>query len=65
MSRTQASQGVDTIDVHRATSANSLSATPPEGQGWVELVLNPDQGIQHHWAGLVQVKLVGLHAWLR
>lgn len=58
---TQASKSVDTVNVHRTTTADTLPATSPEGQGWVDFVLDSDQCIQHHWSGLVQVEGVGLH----
>jgi len=60
----QASKSVNTINVHRAASANTLSATPSECEGGVDLVLDSDQGIQHHRAGFVQIQGVALHAWL-
>lgn len=61
---TQACKSVDTIDVHSAASADTLSATPSECEGGVDFVLDPDQGIQHHWAGLLQIKGIALHPWL-
>jgi hypothetical protein len=61
---TETGQCVDTVNVHRTTSANSLSATPPECQGRVHLVLDPDQCVQHHRSSLVEVKLVRLHLGL-
>lgn len=62
--RTQASKGVDTIDVHRTATADTLTATPSEGQCGVDFVLDPNECIQHHGAGLVQVQFVGLHLGL-
>jgi hypothetical protein len=64
-SRTKTGQCVDTIDIHSTASTNSLTATPPEGQGRIELVLDADERIQHHWARPVQIQLVCLHAWFR
>lgn len=61
---TQAGQRVHAVDVHSAAAANTLSATPAESQGWVQLVLDPYQGVEHHGPGLVQVESVGLHARL-
>jgi hypothetical protein len=61
----EAGQGVDAVNVHGATAADTLSAAPSEGQSRVNLVLDPNQGIQHHRAGLVKVERVGLHAGLR
>ena len=63
-SRTQASQGVHSVDVHRAAATDTLSATPAEGQGWVQLVLNSHQCVENHGSGLVQIQRVGLHARL-
>lgn len=51
--RTQASQGVDTVNVHRTATTDTLSATSPESQGWVDFVLNSDERIEHHGTGLV------------
>lgn len=61
---TQAGQGVDAVNVHRARSADTLSATSAECEGRVDLVLDANEGIEHHGAGLVQVQGVGLHPWL-
>jgi len=61
----QAGESVDTINVHRAATADALSAAPSESQGGINLVLNPDQRIQHHGTGLIQIQSVGLHSWLR
>lgn len=63
-SLTQTSQRVDAVNVHGATSANTLSATPSEGESRVGLVLDPDQRVEHHGAGLVEVERVLLHARL-
>lgn len=60
----QASQSVDSINVHGAATADTLSATSPESQGGVDLVLDSDERIQHHRAGLVQIQAVGLHLGL-
>lgn len=61
---TQTSQRVDPVNVHRARPADALPAAPPERQRRVDLVLDPDQRVQHHGAGFVQVERVGLHPWL-
>lgn len=60
----QACQGVLAVDVHGTASANALSATPSEGQGRILLVLDLDQSIQDHGAGLVEVDGVGLQLGL-
>lgn len=56
-----ASQSVDSANVHGAGSTDSLSTGSAECQGGVNLILNLDQGIQHHGGALVQVDLVLLH----
>jgi len=61
----QACKSVDTVDIHSAASADTLSATPSECEGGVDLVLDSDQGIQHHRTGLVQIQGIALHSWLR
>lgn len=61
---TQACQCVYAINIHRTASTDALSATPSEGQGRVNLVLDPDQCVQHHWARLVQVEGIRLHLGL-
>lgn len=61
---TQACQCVDSVNVHGAAPTNALSATPSKGQSWVHLVLDANQGVQHHRTSLVQVEGVGLHARL-
>ena len=60
----QAGQGVDTVDVHGAATADTLTTTPPEGKSGVDLVLDANERIQHHGSGLVQVECVGLHLGL-
>lgn len=61
---TQASKGVDTVNVHGARSADTLTARSSESKSWIDLVLDANESIQHHRTGLVQVKSVRLHAWL-
>lgn len=61
---TQAGEGVDTVNVHGAGTADTLTAGTTEGQGRVELVLDANESVQHHGTGLVQVKLVALHGGL-
>lgn len=61
---TQACQCVYSIDVHGAASTDALSATSSESESWVNLVLDPDQSVQHHRARLVQVQGVRLHLGL-
>jgi hypothetical protein len=61
---TQAGEGVLAVDVHGTASTDTLTATSPESKGRVELVLDADESVQDHGAGLVEVERVGLHAGL-
>lgn len=61
---TQAGQSVDTVNVHGTATTDTLTAGSAEGQGRVQLVLYPDEGVQDHGAGLVEVELVVLHGGL-
>ena len=61
----QACKSVDTIDIHRTRPTNALSARPSERQCGIDLVLDANQSVQHHWARLVQVEGVRLHLRLR
>ena len=61
---TQASQSVNTVDVHGARTADTFTAGSAESQGRVEFVLYPDESIEHHGSGLVQVEVVGGHLGL-
>ena len=62
---TQAGQRVDAIDVHSAAPADALPAAAAKGQGRIDLVLDPDQRVEHHRPRLVEVERVRLHAGLR
>lgn len=61
---TEASKGVLAVDVHGAGAADTLAATSAERQGRVDLVLDADDGVEHHGAGLVEVNGVALQARL-
>ena len=61
---TQASQGVDTVNVHGAGTADTLTAGSTESESWVKLVLDANKSIQHHGTGFVQVELIRLHGGL-
>lgn len=60
----QASERIDTVNVHGTASANALSATSSERKRAVHLVLDLDEGVQHHWAASIEVDLVCLQVWL-
>lgn len=63
--RTQTSKGVDSVNIHGTATTDTLSATPPKCQGWVDFVLDPDQSVQHHGTSLVQVERITLHSGFR
>lgn len=46
------------INVHRTGATNALSTGASEGEGWVDLVLNLNQGIEEHRATLLCVNPV-------
>jgi hypothetical protein len=51
----QTGEGVASLDVHGAGSADSLPATPAKGEARVLLVLDLDEGVQNHRTAIVQV----------
>lgn len=55
---------VDTVNVHGAATADTLTAGATEGQRRVDLVLDLKKGVQNHGARLVQIDIVGLHLGL-
>jgi len=61
---TQTSQSINTINIHRATSTDSLPTTPSESQSRINFILDANQSIQHHRTRLLQIESVGLHSWL-
>jgi hypothetical protein len=63
--RTQTSQRINTINIHRTTTTNPLSTRSPESERRINFILNPNQRIQHHRTGFVQIECVALHARLR
>jgi len=57
-------QGVNSVDVHGARSANSFSAGSSESKGRVEVVLDLDESIQDHGSTLREIELVRLKSRL-
>ena len=68
LSTTSKSGGSYTTTVHMIGDGRVLaltfSAGSPEGQCGVNLILDLDEGIQHHWTTVVEVNTVLLHSWL-
>lgn len=58
---TETGEGIDTVDIHCAAPADALSARPPERKSRIDLILDPDQSVEHHGSGPVEVEGVGLH----
>ena len=52
------------VNVHGTASANALTATPPEDERGILLILDLDEGVEHHLSRLVEVKLVVLETRL-
>ncbi|RYR16416.1 hypothetical protein Ahy_B04g073431 [Arachis hypogaea] len=61
----QACEAVATVDVHCARTTDPLPARPAEREGWVNLVLDFDEGVEHHGPALLQVDFVVLQLRLR
>ena len=61
---TQASERVLAVDVHGTATADTFTAASSEGESRVQFVLDADDGVQHHRAGLVQIDGVALHVRL-
>ena len=51
----QASEGILPVDVHGARSTDPLSTGPTEGKRGILFGFDFDQGIQDHWAAVVEV----------
>jgi len=51
----QTSQSINSINIHRTTPTYSLPTTPSKCQRRINLILNPDQRIQHHRTRLIQI----------
>ncbi len=52
---TKASQGVTSVDVHGARSADSLTARSAEGQSGILLGFDFDESIQDHGSAVVEI----------
>lgn len=55
MPRTQTSQRVNPINIHCTAPTYPFSAASPKSQCRINLVLDPDQGIQDHRPRLVHI----------
>lgn len=54
----QASEPVAAVDVHGAGAADPFAARSTEGEGGVHLVLDLNEGVEHHGPTLLEVDLV-------
>lgn len=59
----EAGQVMSSIDVHGARSADTFSAWSSEGEGWVNLILDFDEGIQEHGSTVIGVDVVAHVLW--
>ena len=55
---TETCQGVNAIDVHCTAATNTFATAAAEREGRVQLVLDPNQGIEHHRARSFHVERV-------
>ena len=60
--RLGAGQRVLAVDVHGAGAADALAAGAAEGQRRVDVVLDPDQAVQHHRPAFIGVDEIGVDA---
>merc|ERR1719180_465187 len=60
----KAGKGVHSTNVHCTGATDALPTAPPESEAGVHLILDLDEGVQHHGAAVVQVHLVLLHPGL-
>ena len=60
----QTGEGVASLYVHGAGSADSLAATPTKGETRVLLVLDLDEGVENHRTAIVQVDRIGAEVGL-
>lgn len=57
----QTSKSVGSVDVHCATSTDSLTTRTAKGEGGVLFIFDFDQGVQNHGTTFVHVHFVTLH----
>src|SRR4029077_13867653 len=57
-----AGEPIGAVDVHRAASAHALAAGSSESQRRIDLVLDPDQRVEHHRPAILDVDEIGVDA---
>src|SRR5947209_18461605 len=57
-----AGERVRAVDIHRARAAYPFAARPAEGEGRVDVALDPDEGVQNHRPAVVGVDEIGVAA---
>ena len=50
---------MSSVDVHRAGAADTLAARSSEGERWINLILDLDEGVKEHGSALLHVDVVG------
>ena len=55
-----AGERVGAVDVHGAGAADALAAGAPQRQRRIDLVLDPQQPVEHHRPAIVEIDLVGV-----
>src|SRR4029078_8996702 len=57
-----AGERIGAVDVHGAGAADALAAGAAERQGRIDLVLDPDQGVENHRRTVVTIDKIGVDA---
>jgi len=57
-------EGVASLDVHGAGSADSFSAAPTKGETRILLVLDFNEGVEDHRTAIVEVDRIRAEVWL-
>src|SRR5690606_36088233 len=60
--RLGAGERVGSVDIHGARAAHTLTAGAAEGQGRVDLVLDPDETVEYHRRAIFEIDEIGIDA---
>ena len=58
-----AGQRVQPLDIHGARPAHPLAAGAAKRQGWIDLVFDFQQGVEHHRPAIIQIKRINIKTW--
>src|SRR5262249_5477638 len=59
--RLGAGERIGGVDIHGAGPAHALAAGAAEGQGRVDVVLDPNERVENHRPAIVAVDVIGIH----